>query len=101
VTTREIDGTRAVGTRGANPFGLFDMHGNVYEWVADRYGADAYRGGGATDPTGPSSGEEHVLRGGSWESAASNARCANRNGYASASRGYTVGFRVAMSIERR
>jgi formylglycine-generating enzyme required for sulfatase activity len=56
-----------VATRRANAFGLHDMLGNVWEWCADRY-APYYSAGGApsTDPTGPTTGESHVVRGGSW-----------------------------------
>ena len=58
---------RAVGLKVANPFGLFDMHGNVYEWCQDFYAADYYSKSSPNDPTGPSSGSNRVYRGGNWK----------------------------------
>ena len=94
--------TSPVGTRQPNAFGLYDMHGNVYEWVSDFYAPDFYASGSAIDPTGPKDANdrrERALRGGAWESNANLVRSANRNGYPEGSRGYTVGFRVAMPVE--
>lgn len=59
-------GPVAVGSYAPNGFGLYDMAGNVQEWVADRYGEDYYRTGPAEDPRGPERGRLRVLRGGGW-----------------------------------
>jgi formylglycine-generating enzyme len=65
----------------ANPYGLKNMLGNAAEYCSDWYAADAYstRPDGATDPRGPSSGEEHVIRGGSFKSGVGEVRCAARD----------------------
>ncbi|MDP7400247.1 MAG: formylglycine-generating enzyme family protein, partial [Lentisphaeria bacterium] len=77
-TSSGINQTRDVGQYAANPWGFFDMHGNVWEWVADRYNA-TYPTGSVTDPTGPASGSTRVLRGGSWYTAGTNLRSAGRS----------------------
>ena len=61
-----INQTRDVGQYAANPWGFFDMHGNVWEWTADWYQAAYPTGNPVVDPTGPSSGSYRVVRGGSW-----------------------------------
>ncbi|KOR30962.1 hypothetical protein TI04_03225, partial [Achromatium sp. WMS2] len=58
--------TVAVGSYQANPFGIYDMHGNVWEWVTDTYLDDAYTKHKKNDPVINDNGENKVLRGGSW-----------------------------------
>jgi len=83
----------AVAQKKANPWGLDDMHGNVWEWCRDWYAAEL-RGG--ADPSGPSEGLERVARGGSWFIPAGLCRSALRMRFDPSSRSYVVGFRVAI-----
>lgn len=86
--------THVVGEKLPNPWGLYDMHGGLWEWCWDWYGP--YRGGVAVDPTGPAAGWNHVFRGGSWGCQASRCRSAIRDADAENQTGY-VGFRVVLS----
>ncbi|MHC4693741.1 MAG: formylglycine-generating enzyme family protein [Planctomycetota bacterium] len=74
--------THEVAKKKPNPWGLYDMHGNVLEWVHDFYGPTAYEAtvkqSPALNPKGPKQGKVHVARGGSWESPAEELRCAAR-----------------------
>ena len=70
-------GTHAVATKSPNELGLYDMSGNVWEWVQDRYGS--YSSESQTNPTGPASGSNRVNRGGSWNSLARSCRVSCRN----------------------
>jgi formylglycine-generating enzyme required for sulfatase activity len=68
--------TNPVGLKKANDWGLYDMHGNVWEWCSDLYGD--YPVGNVTDPTGVNNGCSCVNRGGSWFSSAKNCRSSDR-----------------------
>ncbi len=69
---------RDVGKKLANPWGLYDMHGNVAEWCHDYYAVDYYQKSAAKNPRGPASGAKRVVRGGSWNSRAPDCRSAYR-----------------------
>ena len=89
--------THAAGTRQPNAFGLFDMHGNVWEWCAD-WLAD-YPTGAVTDPTGPSRAAEYrVMRGGAWFLPAEYGRSAGRAWAGPGHRSPDLGFRPARSV---
>jgi formylglycine-generating enzyme required for sulfatase activity len=86
--------THPVGQKTANAWDLCDMHGNVWEWCLDWNGP--YTGGQATDPTGASRGDAHVIRGGSCEKDASGCRSTRRGWGAPGKRDYDLGFRLAV-----
>ena len=82
-----------VGQYAPNPWGFFDMHGNVWEWTADWYGAYP-TGNPVVDPTGPASGWTRVGRGGSWHRAGTILRSAERSTATPSVRSNDIGFRV-------
>ncbi len=88
-----LEGTREVGSYGANEWGLKDMHGNVWEWCGDWFGVKL---GGGVDPAGPSTGFTRVLRGGSWIDRAVRCRTALRFWNVPGFRTSIVGFRPAL-----
>ncbi len=88
--------TTPVGSFKANAWGLFDMHGNVWEWCRDRYGP--YTAEAQTNPRGPVSGRERVLRGGSCKTAPGECRSAARGTAPPADRTETHGLRVLMVV---
>jgi formylglycine-generating enzyme required for sulfatase activity/tRNA A-37 threonylcarbamoyl transferase component Bud32 len=116
-----LERTSKVGSYSPNAFGLYDLHGNVWEWCSEWYdpeyymtlsgtlewftsegcdwaGPDCYKHGPMRDPGGPSQGSNRVLRGGSWNGDGRDCRSAARNWNAPAFRGGNVGFRVALVL---
>jgi formylglycine-generating enzyme required for sulfatase activity len=92
--------TTAVGSypAGASPYGALDMAGNVTEWVNDRYDASYYAHSPSSNPQGPTIGQAHVVRGGSWFYMQGLARPTVRNALNNTDTGGTVGFRCARSV---
>lgn len=86
--------TLPVARFSPNSWGLYDMHGNVWEWCQDWYGD--YPSGSVTDPAGPGSGSVLVVRGGSWDFIARDCRSASRGGSSPAYRGTVIGFRLVL-----
>lgn len=86
--------TLAVGKYTANAYGLYDMHGNVWEWCSDWYGQ--YPANAQTDPIGNSSGPGRVIRGGSWNLIATDCRSASRYYFSEYVFGNFIGFRVVL-----
>lgn len=87
--------THPVAQKQANPWGLYDMLGNVYEWCADRYGP--YDATMLLDPCGPDGGADRVLRGGSWDCLAGRIRAARRLALLPVDRFGRLGLRIARS----
>jgi formylglycine-generating enzyme required for sulfatase activity len=91
-----LEKTARVGSYDPNSFGLYDMHGNVWEWCKDWYAEDSYKTGPLRDPRGPAKGKRHVVRGGAWDITASGCRSAYRGEDGPGFNEYCVGFRVVV-----
>jgi formylglycine-generating enzyme required for sulfatase activity len=91
-----LERTTVVGNYEPNAFGLYDMHGNVWEWCADWYDENYYQFSPQDDPEGPKDGDRRVLRGGSWRYVGRDCRAADRSGVDPGGRGDGGGFRVVL-----
>ncbi len=81
-----------------NDFGIFDMHGGVWEWCADWLARDYYGKSPVDDPPGPDETGQRVIRGGAWRFSCNFCRAAVRHGYDPRVRAYDTGFRVALDV---
>jgi sulfatase modifying factor 1 len=90
--------THPVGQRTPNAWGLYDVHGNVWEWVQDWYGE--YAPEPVTDPQGPASGSYRVIRGGGWRNDAWNCRLGFRDGASPGDRHGYLGFRLLRAARK-
>jgi formylglycine-generating enzyme required for sulfatase activity len=88
--------TSPVGSFHANPFGLCDMHGNAWQWCADRCGGRYYEQSPVDDPTGPAAGAMRILRGGAWNFGPIDCRSSQRIALSPASRNDHSGFRIVL-----
>jgi formylglycine-generating enzyme required for sulfatase activity len=92
------ESTHPVGQKLPNAWGLFDMHGNVWEWCQDWYGMNYYKVSPGSDPTGPRSGTSRIVRGGSWAWDANRCRSAYRLLIRPAVASIDLGFRPCLGL---
>jgi formylglycine-generating enzyme required for sulfatase activity len=98
-TAKDLERTTSVGSYPANPWGLYDTAGNVWEWVWDCYGANEYKQFAsqlAVDPQGPEQGFTRVFRGGNWGSYGQSCRPAHRDWFVPGLCNFYAGFRLAL-----
>jgi len=96
---RGKNGTTPCRAYPPNGYGLFDIAGNVWEWVQDWYAADAYTPEVRSNPPGPEQGRLRIIRGGGWSSAdVRMLRCSHRHKVPPDTYSYAIGFRVASSV---
>ena len=88
-----------VGSYPPNPWGFYDLHGNLWEWCSDWYGP--YPDGPVQDPRGPDGGDLRVIRGGSWFFDANSCRCALRYTHRPQDDGFSLGFRLVRESDNR
>ena len=97
-SVKHLRGTRPPGTYPPNAYGLYDICGNAWDWVADWYGAEYYGFGDMRDPRGPDTGTMRIVRGGSWVNADVGAlRVGYRHKVPPDTYAHSIGFRVACS----
>lgn len=91
--------THRVGTKKPNAWGLYDMHGNVWEWCQDWYDKGYYKNSPTTDPRGPNTGLQRVCRGGGWSYSADRCKSTSRAHPAPDDRHSFVGFRLVRVVK--
>ena len=92
------ESTTPVGSFPPNALGLYDMSGNVWEWVSDWYSIDYYKNSPKNNPQGPETGSSRVIRGGSWNSFPRSLRCADRRRDEPGYRNFGLGFRLSRTF---
>ena len=88
-----------VGTKNPNGYGIYDMSGNLLEWVSDWYDHTYYKTGPKANPPGPEKGQVRVLRGGSWDSHVMEVKTTSRRAMPPEYKDWMIGFRCVKSAE--